>query len=122
MSIISLHGMEFFAYHGCFAEEQVIGTKFVVDLTLEADTSKAETSDDLAKTVNYQMVYKSVKEEMQIKSKLLEHVARRILDRIFRDFPAVSHAELKISKLNPPIGGKVHSVSVRLERSNLGVS
>ncbi len=122
MSIISLHGMEFFAYHGCFAEEQVIGTKFVVDLTIEVDTSSAETTDDLSKTVNYQLVYKMVKEEMQIKSKLLENVARRIVDRLFRDFPSVSHADIKVSKLNPPIGGKVHSVSVELDRSNLGIS
>ena len=122
MALINLHGMEFFAYHGCYTEEQVIGTKFVIDLSIEVDTSIAEATDDLAKTVNYQSVYRMVKEEMQVKSKLLEHVTRRIIDRLFRDFPSIIHASIKVAKLNPPIGGKVHSVSISLEGNNLGIS
>ena len=82
MSIISIEGMEFFAYHGCFKEEQVIGTKFNIDLFLTVDTSKAEGSDELHDTVNYQEVYQLVKGEMQVTSKLLEHVGRRILNSI----------------------------------------
>ncbi len=54
MSIISIEGMEFFAYHGCFKEEQLIGTKFNIDLFMKVDTSKAELSDSLSDTVNYQ--------------------------------------------------------------------
>ncbi len=82
MSIISIEGMEFFAYHGCFKEEQVIGTKFRIDLFLEVDTSAAEKSDQLQDTVNYQSVFQLVKKEMETTSKILEHVGRRILDRI----------------------------------------
>ena len=80
MSTISIEQMEFYAYHGCFKEEQIIGTRFLVDLYLETDTKKAEKTDELADTVNYQEVYLLVKKEMDIKSKLLEHVGRRILD------------------------------------------
>jgi dihydroneopterin aldolase len=112
MSIISIEGMEFFAYHGCFKEEQIIGTRFLVDIHLETDTSQAEHSDDLKQTVNYQSVYLMTKEEMAIKSKLLEHVGRRILSRIFNDFAAVEQVSLKISKMHPPVGGKVGSVSI----------
>lgn len=115
MSIISIEGMEFFAYHGCFKEEQVIGTKFRVDLFLEVDTSMAEQTDHLNDTVNYQSVFQQVKAEMQITSKLLEHVGRRILNRIMAEFPTVQHARLKIRKLNPPLGGKMDFVSLELE-------
>ncbi|OYT12618.1 MAG: hypothetical protein B6I19_09430 [Bacteroidetes bacterium 4572_114] len=73
MALISLEGMEFFAYHGCFSEEQIIGTRFVVDLYIETDMKEAEESDKLSKTINYQDVYLMVKEQMMVKSKLLEH-------------------------------------------------
>ncbi len=115
MSTISIEGMEFFAYHGCFAEEQIIGTKFSIDLFMEVDTSKAELSDDLLETVNYQSVYELVKEEMKTKSKLLENVGRRILDKIKISFPQVNTAKIKIRKLNPPLGGKMSFVSLELE-------
>lgn len=115
MSVISIEGMEFFAYHGCFKEEAIIGTKFNIDLFLETDTSKAETSDDLNDTINYQSVYKLVKNEMSSRSKLLEHVGRRILNCVQKNFPEVIHAKIKIRKLNPPLGGKMDFVSLELE-------
>lgn len=115
MSVISIEGMEFFAYHGCFKEEAIIGTKFRIDLFLRTDTRKAEVSDVLDDTVNYQKVYAFVKEEMQTPSKLLEHVGRRILHRIQREFPDVNKATIKIRKLNPPLGGKMDFVAVELE-------
>lgn len=116
MSTISIEGMEFFAYHGCFAEEQIIGTKFRIDLFLEVNTSKAELSDELRDTVNYQEVFMLVKEEMKTKSKLLEHVGRRVLDKIKTHFPEVKSARIKIRKLNPPLGGKMDFVSVELDQ------
>lgn len=116
MSIISIEGMEFFAYHGCFAEEQIIGTKFRIDLFLEVNTSKAELSDALHDTVNYQEVFMLVKEEMKTKSKLLEHVGRRVLDKVKTRFPEVKSARIKIRKLNPPLGGKMDFVSVELKQ------
>lgn len=107
--------MEFYAYHGCFREEQIIGTRFLVDLYLETETVKAENSDDLNDTVNYQEVYLLVKQEMEIKSKLLEHVGRRILKSVMTQFPEIESAKIKISKMNPPLGGKIRSVSVSLQ-------
>ncbi len=107
--------MEFFAYHGCFKEEQIIGTKFSIDLFLETDTTKAEATDNLHDTVNYLAVYQSVKAEMQSKSNLLEHIARRILIRVKKEFPAINHARIKIKKLNPPLGGKMDYVALELE-------
>lgn len=114
MSTISIEGMEFFAYHGCFKEEQIIGTKFLVDLQITVDTSESEASDNLSKTINYQSVYLLVKKQMQEKSKLLEHVGRRILTSLKTEFPLIQDATIKISKLNPPLGGKIKNVSLTI--------
>jgi dihydroneopterin aldolase len=114
MGTISIEGMEFFAYHGHFKEEQIIGTRFTVDLFMETDTGEAETTDNLSKTVNYQAVYGLVAQEMAVKSHLLENVARRILDRIAGEYPQITASRLKISKMNPPVGGKVERVSIEL--------
>jgi 7,8-dihydroneopterin aldolase/epimerase/oxygenase len=116
MGLIKLEGMEFFAYHGCFAEEQVIGSQFIVDLEVEAVTVEAEKSDELSKAVNYQTLYDLVAAEMKENSSLLEHVARRILDSVYKTCPNISAATVKIAKVNPPLGGKVQQVSVTLSR------
>lgn len=116
MGKISITGMEFFAYHGCFAEEQIIGNRFLVDVELVTDTSAAELSDDLSRTVNYQQVFFSVRREMQQKSKLIEHVARRIADALLREFPAIESLSVSVHKMNPPLGGVTRSVSCTLVR------
>ena len=114
MSIIALEGMTFRAYHGCMKEEQVTGNMFRVDLYLDADTIKPEITDQLADTVDYSKAYKIVKEEMNIPSKLLEHVGRRILNAVKANFPAIDFAEVKVSKINPPVAGQTESVSVTI--------
>ncbi|MEI6059361.1 MAG: dihydroneopterin aldolase [Bacteroidota bacterium] len=118
MGLIEIEGMDFFAYHGCFKEERVIGTRFTVDAWLTTDTAEAELSDDLKHTVNYQAVYAAIRLEMELHSHLLEHVARRIVDALYRDFNTVTHVKIKVSKLNPALahGGKIKQVSVTLER------
>jgi 7,8-dihydroneopterin aldolase/epimerase/oxygenase len=115
MGVIKIEGMDFYSFHGHFAEEQLIGTHFRVDLRVETDTTEAEQSDHLSDTLDYQALYKVVKSEMGKDSKLLEHVARRIIDAVKEQFPRVSAVSAKVSKLNPPLGGKMESVSVRLE-------
>jgi 7,8-dihydroneopterin aldolase/epimerase/oxygenase len=110
MGKIQLEGMEFFAFHGCFREEQIIGTSFIVDLTVETDTAAAEVSDHLHDTADYAGIYQCVKREMEQKSYLLEHVGRRIIDAVRAGFPSISAIDLKIAKINPPIGGKVRQV------------
>jgi dihydroneopterin aldolase len=115
MSWISIEGMEFHSYHGCFKEERVIGTRFIVDLWFEADTSVAEKSDNLNDTIDYQAVYQLVKGQMEEASHLLEHVGRRILDVFHAKYPQVIRSKVKVSKLNPPLGGKIHSVNVIIE-------
>ena len=115
MSLITIENMEFYAYHGHFEEEQKIGTWFSLDLIMDVDTSKAELSDELEDTVDYSAVYQVVKEQMMIPSKLLENVGRRILNTIKERFPEVKDAQLKVRKMNPPLGGKMAFVALELK-------
>ncbi len=114
MAQITLEGMEFFAYHGCFAEEQIIGTRFMVDVFMEVEVMQACEHDDLHATVDYQSVFAVVKKEMTINSKLIEHVCWRIHNAIKAQFPQILKLTVKVSKMNPPIGGKVGQVSFTL--------
>lgn len=116
MGIIEVEGMEFYAYHGCFAEEQIVGNKFLVDLKMEADCSKPELSDNIADAVNYQVAYQIVKSEMEITSRLLEHVAQRILTKLLEKMSGIDVATVKVSKMNPPMGGEIRNVSVTLSK------
>ena len=115
MSLITIENMEFYAYHGHFEEEQKIGTWFSLDLIMDVDTSKAELSDELEDTVDYSAVYQVVKEQMMIPSKLLENVGRRILNTIKERFPEVKDAQLKVRKMNPPLGGQRACVALELK-------
>ncbi len=114
MAVITINNMRFYAHHGCFEQERKIGTYFRVDLAFEADTCRAEVSDNIVDTVNYLDVYQVVKREMEIPSNLLEHVARRIGEGVRHSFPAVESVNVKVSKLNPPLGGQMESVSVEV--------
>ncbi|HNT42564.1 MAG TPA: dihydroneopterin aldolase [Tenuifilaceae bacterium] len=116
MAIIQLENMEFYAYHGHFAEEQVVGNRFLVDVSVDVDTTNAQHTDRLDDTVNYQHIYNLVSVEMQVKSKLLEHVAERIAAAIHASFPQVRSLKVKVSKMNPPLGGSLERVSVTLDR------
>ncbi|MFD1872420.1 dihydroneopterin aldolase [Hymenobacter bucti] len=116
MGQIALEGMEFFAFHGYYDEEQKIGNKYGVDLHLKTDLHAAGASDKLAETVNYEVLYRLVLAEMQLPARLLEHLAHRILDRIMHEFPQIKRGQVSISKFNPPLGGICHRARVTLSR------
>ena len=115
MGIIKLQNIRTFSFHGCLEEEGKIGSDYRVDLEIKTDLRKSAHSDDLKDTVDYVLLNKIVEEEMGIRSKLLEHVANRIIIRIFREIPSVSRILLSVSKLNPPIGGDVEAVTIEME-------
>ncbi len=113
MDTITLENIRLYAYHGCLVEETLIGSDYRVDVEVEARLEKAAISDDLGDTADYVTIHRIVKEEMKIPSKLLEHVARRIALRTLEEIPMVQGGNVKVAKINPPIGGDVASVSVR---------
>jgi len=116
MGVIEIEGMKFYAYHGHFEAEKVVGNWFEVNIRIETDSGKAAESDKLEDALNYQTVYERIKMTMQQKSALLENVAKRILDELYDQFPSIQKIRVKISKLNPPMGGEIEKVSVTLER------
>ncbi len=114
MGIIKLHNIKAYAYHGCLVEEGKIGSDYRVDVAVKANLQPSADTDNLKDTVDYVHINSIVKEEMAIRSKLLEHVARRILDRIFDEIPIAEEATIEVSKINPPIGGNVEMVTIEM--------
>ena len=112
MGKILVEGIKLYGYHGCMEEEARVGRSFVVDVEVEADLSKAASTDKISDTVNYVTIYEIVKEEMKVRANLIEHVGKRIYDHLRKTFPAITKAKVKVTKLNPPINGTVDSVSV----------
>jgi len=116
MSKITLENMEFHAYHGCLEHEKELGNTFRVTVSMELDTSIAGRTDKLDETLNYQLVYDVVKREMEIPSQLIEHAAQRIIEAVFGQFTQIQMLKVQLSKLNPPLGGKVECVTIDIEK------
>jgi 7,8-dihydroneopterin aldolase/epimerase/oxygenase len=116
MGLIHIENMEFYSFHGHFKEERIVGNKFLVDLIIETDMKIPSKNDNLKDAVNYQRAYEIIKQQMELKSHLLEHIAGRILDALYAEMEGIQKATIKVSKLNPPMGGKIGSVSVTLSR------
>lgn len=115
MGTIQVNNIKVFTNHGCLVEEEKIGSEYRVDIEVKADLTTSSKSDKLADTVDYVHLNKIAKEEMAIRSELLEHVAQRIIDRIFNEIQLVDYAKVSVAKINPPIGGNVQEVVIILE-------
>lgn len=115
MSRILINDIRSYAYHGCLSEEAIIGGHYRVDAILTTDFSEAAEKDDLSKTVDYCDVQRIVQREMELRSKLIEHVAKRIGDALMLELPSITHLRLTVTKLSPPMGGDVKSVAVELD-------
>ena len=111
-SYILLQSLKFHAYHGVLPQERVTGNDYTVDMIIKYDVSGALTSDDVNDTLNYAEVFRLVAQEMAVPSALLERVAGRIGDRLFRRFPGIEEVELKIVKQNPPMGADCKGAGV----------
>jgi dihydroneopterin aldolase len=114
MGIIKVKNIQVYAYHGCLVEEGKIGSDYRVDVSVNANLQVSAKTDNLNDTVDYVQINRIVKEEMAIRSKLLEHVAKRILDRILNEVNIANKAMVKVSKINPPIGGNVEMVTIEM--------
>ena len=116
MGTIKISNIRVYAYHGCLVEEGKIGSDYRIDLSVKANLKPSAKTDQLADTVDYVHLNKIVKEEMAVRTKLLETVADLILDGILLELPLVDKVKIKVSKLNPPIGGNVEMVSIIMKR------
>ena len=116
MGTIQVNNIKLYAFHGCLDEEAKIGSEYKVDVEVKADLKKSSKTDALIDTVDYVHLNLIVKQEMAIRSELLEEVAQRILDRIFKEISMVKKAKVSVAKINPPIGGNVEEVVIILTK------
>lgn len=115
MGKIQLNNIKIRAYHGCLKEERLIGSNYCIDLEVTADLTQPSRSDELSETVDYVVLNQIIREEMAVRSVLLEHVAQRIIDRIFDEASKVTAIKIKIAKTTPPLKGDIESVAVILK-------
>lgn len=112
---ITIEGVRLYAYHGCLEEEGKIGGEYIVDVYMQTDFSEAAKTDDLNLTIDYCSVFNICREEMAIRSRLIEHVCKRIFDKLRATFPQLIHAKVVVTKLLPPMHGPVDKVTVAIE-------
>ena len=117
MGVIRIEDIRCYAYHGCMDEEGVIGTDFSITIEVATNLSISANSDKLSDTVDYVAISKVVQEEMNTRSKLIEHVTQRILNRLMKGFPSIEKSKVVVVKHNAPIQGDVKRVSVEMEAS-----
>ncbi len=115
MGKIEVSGIRVRAFHGCLPEEAIIGGEYIVDVLIDSDFSKASQTDELIDTIDYCVVFQIVKAEMAIRSKLIEHVAQRIVSSLRNKYPNAKSFSVKVIKLVPPINGAVDAVAVIIE-------
>ena len=112
---ISIEGIECYSHHGCLEEEARIGADYSVDVHIETNAELAILSDNLSGTIDYVVVNKIVRDQMAIRSQLIEHVAGRILMSLHKSFSGEMTIEVKVTKFNPPVNSQLGSASVTLK-------
>lgn len=114
MTRIALEGMHFFAYHGYYEEERIVGNQFIIDTFVDVDTFDS-MDDDINDTVNYEVIYAIVKAHMNKKYKLLETIALNISTDIKSKFSNIKKVRIKVSKIGPQLGGEVDRAVIEYE-------
>jgi dihydroneopterin aldolase len=112
---INIEGIKLYAYHGCLEAESKIGGNYIVDVYIQTDFNEAAATDTLDKTIDYCSIYNIAKEEMAVRSKLIEQVGKRIFDRIINNFSSIINLKIRLTKLSPPMNGNVDRVSIEIE-------
>lgn len=115
MGLIEIKGIRVFAFHGCLEEEERIGGHYRVDVRVVADLLTAERSDHLSDTIDYGRVTAIVKEQMAVRSNLIEHVAHRVLEALRAEWPGAERWSVRLVKERPPVNGDVDHVAYELE-------
>lgn len=114
---ITLERMQFYGFHGVFAEERKLGQRFYVDTILVLDLSKAGGSDDLDDTINYASVYHTLQNIVEHKSfKLIEALAENIASELLETYTKVNEITVRVIKPHPPFDIHFQGVTVEIHR------
>ena len=114
---VKVENLKIFAYHGCMAEEEVIGSDYIVNIKADCMLSKKAFADDITETVNYVDLARIAEREMAVRSKLLESVAKRITSCCMKEVPLINDIFVSISKVCPPINADVETVTVEISET-----
>jgi dihydroneopterin aldolase len=117
MGVITVEGIRVFAFHGHLPEEATLGGNFIVSVWVTSDTAEVEKTDDLNHTVDYVRIIELVKEQMAIRSNMIEHPAKRIVDAIL-PLHKVQKVKVEVEKIQPPIDSAFDKISVTSEGAN----
>lgn len=117
MGLITVEGIRVFAYHGHLPEEAILGGQFIVNVWVNIDAEEVEKTDDLKCTVDYVMIIELVKEQMAIRSDMIEHAAKRIVNVILH-LNKVQKVIVEVEKVSPPIDEMFNKISVTSEGKN----
>ncbi len=110
---VALHEVKFFAYHGFYPEEQILGNHFLVDVEVEFK-SENKAADEISNTINYEELYSVLAEEMKQPRKLLETLVQEMISKIQKKYPFLETIKVGIKKLNPPLPGEVKYALVEI--------
>ena len=115
MLTIALEQASFYAYHGLYPEETIIGNTFILDVAVQLpDTHEVE---ELSDTVNYQGIFEVAQTVMAIPKPLLEEVVYAITTQLKQRYPAILHSIVTLRKMNPPMGASIRNSMVSLEKT-----
>ena len=114
MGLITVEGIRLYAYHGHLPGEAKLGGHFIVNVWVTADTSEVEKTDELNDTVDYAKIIAIVKEQMAIRSDMIEHPAKRIVDAIL-PLNKVQKVKVEVEKIQPSINASFDKISVTIK-------
>ena len=112
---VKVENLKIYAFHGCMEEEKIIGSDYIVNIKAECSVGNDAFDGEISDTIDYVDLARIAKREMLIRSKLLEAVVKRIIDRSFEKIDVLTKISVTVSKLNPPINADVEAVSVTME-------
>lgn len=113
---ITLKNCAFFARHGVYPQEEVLGQRFFVDAELEVEAGNSLELDELDNTVNYGIAFQEIeKVVIGTRRRLIEVLALDIARMLLGRFPPIRRAKVNIRKPSAPIQGVLDYVEVSVE-------
>ena len=114
--LIAVEGMTFYAYHGYYPQEQIVGGRYTIDVYITLNNTQAAYTDNLNHTVNYEQILAICQQQMQTPKRLVETVAQQVLDEISGLSPQINHTKVRITKHYPPMNNLVEKIFIEIEK------
>ncbi len=115
---IFINGLLIHAHHGVMPHESKVGQRFVIDLELTIDLTRAATTDKLVDTVSYSSIVEAATQAFTDRSyRLVEAAAGAVAEAVLAAFPHVTSARVTVHKPHAPIAAIFNDVGVTILRT-----